>query len=84
MTDRHGKQLKAEAAWYRAEHDRLGRELASMTPGEANAIGPAAVRRRHVDHETFLQLAEELEEHLRERYPHLVDAAPVDDDPALF
>lgn len=53
--------LAREAAWWRSEHDRLGRELARMTPAHADAIGPVAVRRMQVDHETALQLARECE-----------------------
>ncbi len=85
MSAASGKQLLAEARWYRAEYARTTRELERMTPGHADAIGPAAVRRLHADHETFLQLAEEIEAYLRERYPELVDQAPaVDDAPSLF
>lgn len=83
MTASAGKQIKAEAAWYRSEHERIDRQLAAMTPGHAEAIGAAAVRRMHADHETFLQLAEEHESHLATYYPDLVDQV-ADDAPALF
>jgi hypothetical protein len=79
-----GLTLKAEAAWWRAEHNRLGRELEHMTPGHAAAIGPAAVRRMQVDHETALQLAREAEQRLAMLHPELVDDQAAVDGPTLF
>ncbi|XBB66885.1 hypothetical protein ABFU82_22675 [Nocardioides sp. WV_118_6] len=54
-------QLEAEAAWWRAEQERLGRELARMSAAHAEAIGPVAVQRMQVDHETALHLARDCE-----------------------
>lgn len=84
MTAAAGKQIQRDAAWYRGEHQRVDRELAAMTPEHAAAIGEAAVRRLHADHETFLLLAEEHEAHLKKYYPELVEAADTADDVALF
>jgi hypothetical protein len=75
--------LKADAAWWRAEYDRLGRELELMTPGHADAIGPTAVRRVHVAHETALQLAQEAENRLALLHPDAGSDA-VDEGPTLF
>lgn len=83
MTD-SAAALKADVAWWRAEHDRLGNELEHMTPGHAYAIGPAAVRRMQVQHETALQLAREAETRLALLHPDLADQQPVDDGPTLF
>lgn len=58
------KDLQAEARWWRAEYERLGRELELLTAAHAAAIGPVAVRRLQVDHETALQLAREAENRL--------------------
>lgn len=84
MTAAAGKQIQRDAAWYRAEHERVDRELAAMTPEHAAAIGPAAVRRLHADHETFLQLAEEHEAHLARFYPELAEQKTSEDEVALF
>lgn len=84
MSAAAGKQIQRDAAWCRGEHERVDRELANMTPEHAAAIGPAAVRRLHADHETFLQLAEEHEAHLARFYPELVEQATSEDDVALF
>jgi hypothetical protein len=58
------RRLAADARWHRAEAERLAGELAAMSPEHKDAIGPAALRRMHVDHDTNLQLAEELEAYL--------------------
>lgn len=58
------RQLASDAKWHRSEAERLARELADMTPAHQDAIGTAAVQRMHVDHDTNLQLAEELEAYL--------------------
>jgi len=76
-------QLEAEAAWWHAEHQRLGRELAHMTPAHAAAIGPTAVRRIQVDHETALQLARDCEIRLGALHPG-ADSAGSEDDQTLF
>ena len=76
-------ELRADVTWWRAEYERLGRELELMTPGHAAAIGPTAVRRVHVAHETALQLAQEAENRLALLHPHAA-ADPVDEGPALF
>lgn len=83
MTAAAGKQIKAEAGWYRAEHERLDRELGAMTPGHAHALGPAAVRRMRASCDTFLEMAEEHERHLASFYPELVDDV-AEENPALF
>lgn len=59
------KQLAADARWHRSEADRLASELTAMSPEHAAAIGDTAVRRMQVDHETNLQLAQELEAYLK-------------------
>lgn len=84
MTAAAGKQIQRDAAWYRGEHERVDRELAAMTPEHAAAIGEAAVRRMHADHETFLQLAEEHEAHLARFYPELVETVETADEVSLF
>ena len=62
--DPRRRQLEADARWHRAEAERLAAELDRMTPAHKAAIGPDAVRRMHVDHDTNVQLVEELEAYL--------------------
>lgn len=76
-------QLEAEAAWWRAEHERLGRELARMSAAHAEAIGPVAVRRMQVDHETALQLARDCEVRLGALRP-AASSSGSEDDLTLF
>ncbi len=77
------KDLQAEARWWRAEYERLGRELELLTAAHAAAIGPAAVRRLQVDHETALQLAREVENRLATLHPDL-SVETRQDGPTLF
>lgn len=79
-----GKQIKADAAWYRAEAARLRAELDAMTPARVAAYGAAAVQRMHVDHDTFIELAEEHEQHLARFYPDLVEQQDEAEAPGLF
>lgn len=76
------RQLRADAAWYRAEHESLKRELAALTPARIDALGPAHVRRMRADVDTFRQLADEHDTYLADRYPS-TPRAPAD-DPGLF